>query len=68
MSGITVREIIRKTIVDLGGKATNKEIFDWINENYPNNKESTVAAHLYSLSVNVPTRIHSGRNNKARPF
>ena len=68
MNEIPIREIIKKAITDLGGKASNKQILKWIDQNYPNNKESTIAAHLYALSVNVPTRIHSGRNNKARSF
>jgi DNA replication protein DnaC len=68
MSEIPVREMIKKSIVELGGKASNKQIFDWIEQKYPYTKEKTIAAHLYALSVNVSTRIHSGRNNKPRPF
>lgn len=62
----TIREIIKNAITALGGKATKKQIKGWINQNYKNVKESSVETHLYSLSVNAPSRLHHGRNSKPR--
>jgi len=65
---IPVREMIKRSIERLGGKATKKQIIDWINENYTDVNESTIDLHLYSLSVNAPGRINHGRNQKERPL
>jgi len=65
---ISVREMIKRCIERLDGKASKQQIIDWINENYTNVNQSTIELHLYSLSVNVSGRINHARNQRERPL
>ena len=67
-SELTVREKIQNSLNQLGGKATKKQILDKLEELYGSINPKTFTAHMYSLSVNVPSRINHTRNNKSRKF
>ncbi len=67
MTSTPIRQKIKETIKELGGKASRQQIIDRINELYSDINQKSVSTHLYSLSINYPARINHSRNRKPRP-
>ena len=67
---ITVREAVTRAIDDLGGKATPKQLTARVHALRPGTKTNTLGAHLVSMCVNNPSRVHfpSARNARSFPF
>ena len=61
-------EIIKETIVSLGGKAGRSELIKYAKEKYPDAEEGSLSAHLYAMSVNSPSRLDYPENQKARGY
>ena len=66
MSQIPVREMIFKAVQDLGGRATNEQIRDWINGQYENVNQGTIGTQINTLTVNMPGRVGMPENNSPR--
>ena len=66
MSNIPVREMIGNAVKDLGGKATYRQIIDWVKTKYGDVNEGTIRCQTIACSVNQPSRVHYPENNKTR--
>jgi Cdc6-like AAA superfamily ATPase len=64
----TIRQMIKEIMETFDRRVTKQQILEKINDQYSNVNERSVSAHLYSLSVNYPSRINHGRNHKPRSF
>ena len=53
-----VWQMIKKTVVSLGGKATYLEIKDYIKSKYGEVNENTINCQIIVCTVNHPLRIH----------
>ena len=65
-----MREAVTQAIDDLGGKATSAQLTARVHALRPGTKSNTLGAHLVSMCVNNPSRVHfpSARNAKSFPF
>lgn len=68
MSSIPVREMIKNAVEDLGGKASYKQIIEWITTKYGDVNHNTVKTQTMACSVNRTSRIHLPECGKPRGF
>ena len=61
-----VWQMVKEAVENLGGKAENSEIKDYINNKYGEINESTIISQIIACSVNHDSRIHYPDNNKPR--
>lgn len=61
-----VRQMIREAVEELGSPTTNTAVKNWVSSRYPGTHLGTVQQQLIFCSVNQPSRIHQGTNNKPR--
>lgn len=69
MSEQRVKDIVIEAVRELGGAVRavgNKEIHDWIEENYPGTNPRTTSAMLVLLAVNRQSRLHHSVNRIPR--
>src|SRR5437588_237834 len=66
MSKPYVREMVRSAITHFNGRATKKQIRDFVNEHWDDVNPGTLQAIIMMLTVNHPSRIHQPENNKPR--
>ncbi len=68
MSNIPVREMIKNSVVEIGGKVSKNQIVQWISEKYGDVNHNTIRTQANACSVNQPSRIHLPECGKPRPF
>jgi len=68
MSQITVREMIKNAVQDLGGRVTHKQIKNWINSKYENVNQNTLSTQITICTVNLPGRVGIPENDHPREF
>lgn len=66
MTKPTVREMIKEAVEYYGGKASYKQIKEYIERKFGNINENTFYCQIYILSVNHPLRIHFPENKNER--
>jgi endonuclease len=64
---ITVREAVTNAIEELGGAGTRDQIIAKVLSLRPGTRMNTLGAHLVSMAVNNPSRVHFGGRGK-RPY
>jgi len=62
----TYRELLKDAVIDMGGKAKNKEIVDWIFHKFPDANKNTIQAQIIACSVNRKSRIHYPENQQEK--
>ena len=68
MSQIPVREMIKNAIESLGGRATHKQLKNWVNEKYQNVNQNTLSTQISICTVNMPGRVGIPENDHPREF
>ena len=68
MSQIPVREMVKNAIENLGGRATHKQIKNWVNEKYQNVNQNTLSTQINICTVNMPGRVGIPENDHPREF
>ena len=66
MSSLPVREMVKKAVEALGGKASYKQMIEWVTKNYGDVNHGTIRAKTIACTVNQPSRVHYPENNKPR--
>jgi len=66
MTKPTVNEMIKEAVEYHGGKASYKQIKEYIKNKYGEINEGTINCQIAVLSVNMPSRIHYPENKKER--
>lgn len=61
-----VWQMVKEAVIKLGGKASYKEIKNYIANTYENVNENTITAQIIVSTVNHKSRIHYPENNKPR--
>ncbi|MDP9317210.1 MAG: endonuclease NucS [Chloroflexota bacterium] len=61
-----VWQMLREAVTDLGGKASNAQIRDYILRKYGSVNMNTIAAQIVVCTVNSPSRVYYPENQKAR--
>jgi len=62
----TIYEMVREAIVQLGGKATNADIRQYLRSAYPGVNDNSVSGYIILCTVNSPSRIHYPEHQKPR--
>jgi hypothetical protein len=58
--------MVKEAIEQLGGRATNAQIADYINSKWQNVNKGTIMAQITVCTVNNPSRVHFPENSKVR--
>jgi len=66
MTKPAVCEMIKEAVEYYGGRASYKQIKEYIKNNYGKINEGTINCQIAALSVNMPSRIHYPENKKER--
>ena len=61
-----VWQMVKEAVEALGSPTTNVAVRDWVLAKYPGTKTSTIACQIITCTVNHPSRIHYGSNQKPR--
>jgi hypothetical protein len=58
--------MIKQAIEDLGGKASNAQIRDWILQRYPQANRNTISTQINTSTVTAQSRVSMPENSKPR--
>lgn len=61
-----VWQMVKEAVENLGGKATNAQIKNYIHDKYGDVNDSTINCQILTCCVNVPSRINWPENHKPR--
>lgn len=61
-----IRDMIREAIIELGGRASPKQIKRYIQEKYPNTSPNSVHTLIIRRTVNMPSRVYYPENSRPR--
>ena len=61
-----VRKMIKDAVEEIGGRATHKQIKNWINEKFNGVNQNTIGAQLNACTVNMPGRVGMPENDHPR--
>ena len=61
-----IRQMIKDAVEELGGRITNKQIRNWINEKYDGVNQNTIGTQINTCTVNMPGRVGMPENDHPR--
>ena len=61
-----VRSMIKDAVEELGGRATHKQIRNWVNERFDGVNQNTLGTQINTCTVNMPGRVGMPENDHPR--
>ena len=61
-----VWQMVKEAVENLGGRASHREIINYVKSKYGNVNENTIRCQIIVCTVNHPSRIHFPENKKPR--
>lgn len=58
--------MVKEALAALGGRATRREIREWVQKNHPGTKANTIGCQTTICTVNNPVRVQFTQNKKPR--